>query len=235
MYSPSRDNTEASSVSTTPRREISVDILKAICIFAVCYIHGSHLLGGDDKSRRFMSLGFGFCVPVFISLLALFSDKSLGKIDDFKQEVRNCMKRARGTALLYIIASLGYIVLTAHWSTLTPQNFVTKHWLGYGWSGQYFFLILLQFQLIQPLFRRIPDSFHLLIYLSGLIVYPAFCYLPIQEPILLEKIGKSFLLNWLPYVSFGILLAHQRIPLPIRKVFIISIASVLLIPLGTVY
>ena len=97
-----------------------------------------------------------FCVPVFVALWAYYFERGLaerpavGALDYYgRRTLRLLVPYAFWTAL--------YLALShspADWRT-TPLHTIVGGWFGgYGWPGQYFFLILFQLILVLPVLRR---------------------------------------------------------------------------------
>ncbi|MCX2481154.1 acyltransferase [Pedobacter sp. MC2016-15] len=202
--------------SAPNQRNANADILKSLSIFAVVFIHGSHLLpfsaSAIDFSKtqvEFIQNLFRFCVPVFIYLWAYFSEKSFIKRGD-----GNAFKRLYQLFIPFFVWSVVYLLLTADFSTLTVKSLITKHWVGYGWSGQYYFIILFQLIILFNIIRKITpvlSKFTSVIILLSIGFYALISYTSWFEHGVMEKLSYRPFVYWLPYMIVGILHAHKNI------------------------
>lgn len=197
-------------------RDASADILKAVAIFAVVFIHGSSLIPvipdnyhirGIDKN--FITNIFRMCVPVFIFLWAYFSEKSV-------------LKKGKGTVLprLYQLFipfffwSLVYFIYTADFKHLGIGSMISKHWVGYGWSGQYYFIILFQLILLFGIIRMISlrlKEYVPAIFLVSVLFYAVLSYSGWFNIGVIGKLSYRPFIYWIPYVVLGVLYAHKDI------------------------
>jgi hypothetical protein len=216
-------------------RLASADILKVIAITAVVFIHGSSLLSTCGAAFGFpafiynLTLMLRFCVPVFIFLWAYFQEKSTLKHGSFK------LLYARFYVLLipFFFWSFVYFILSADFKTLTLTTAITKHWTGFGWAGQYYFIILFQLTLLFPVLRwfsiRIGVSIPLL-YVFSLIFYVLISYTGWLYIDAVGKIGDRPFIYWLPYVVLGITYVHKNI-FPVKIPLILGMVFTALIPM----
>ena len=117
-------------------RNVTADIIKAVAIFGVVYIH----VGGGGGTSQFLTDFFRFGVPAFLILFAYFAELSI-----LRGRKAYPYLRARAT---------GLIIPTIAWSTLYWFVFPDFHQLsdfgffgfltslGYAWAGQYFLVVL---------------------------------------------------------------------------------------------
>lgn len=209
-------------------RSISADLIKTGSIIGVVFIHGSSLLGTSSDFQTYASAWFRFCVPCFIILWAYFFEKSFAAKNN-TERIQYIKKRFIHLLILFFAWSLLYFLLLVDWTTLSVSKMITIHFSGYGWSGQYFFIILFQLLLLYPLLRRcyIHHILRYSILLFCIIAYVYWGYYYDIIPELLKKLGDRPFIFWLPYVFCGIALANNtfiRLPL-------IYICFVFLIPL----
>ena len=204
---------------------IGPDVLKAAAIFAVVYIHASGLFGANDAVTA-SARTFRFCVPVFITVWAYFQERSYARRPSWRANVPGRLLLALTPFLAW---SVLYSVLTAApWSGLA--HYVSSQWAGYGWSGQYFFLILLQLIVVFPFLRQVPIGRVLVVTLFG--VYAVGFVLLNVEPLpgWFVKVGYRPFVYWLPYVALGVHLArHRGASLPLAA----GLAGLLLIAVET--
>lgn len=192
-------------------RNTNADVLKSISIFGVVFIHGASILGEFDI-MLFLRDMFRFAVPCFIILWAFFFEKSYHKKlkNDRKKYI---LKRFIHLFGVFLLWSLLYFFITVDWNNLTIKDIITKYFSGYGWSGQYFFIILFQFLLMYPVIRKIYETKFLralttvLVILIYLVWNYSFDVLP--EP--LKKLGFRPFYFWLPYVFLGMAMAKDEV------------------------
>lgn len=195
----------------TINRNINADLIKTISIFGVVYIHAYSILGEITGLHFFEDL-FRFSVPCFIILWAFFFEKSYSK--KTKPEQKNYIFiRFIYLLRVFTIWSILYFLLTVEWESLTVAIFFSKHFLGNGWSGQYFFIILFQLILIYPVIRKIYTIklLRILIIIISIILYMFFEFYFNLVPQIFQKLGYRPFYFWLPYVFLGIGLARNKI------------------------
>lgn len=188
-------------------RNVTVDILKSIAIFGVVYIHSSGFI--KDSAVAAIASSFRFCVPVFIAIWAYFFEISCIKLKNNNAKIRSSLTRL---AIPFVIWSAMYFLLLADFNELTLQKALTMYWSGYGWSGQYFFIILFQLICAYPLIRWIfncsPVRYGIVVLIVFL--YIAQAYFPDMFSASWFKLGDRFFIYWIPYVFLGIYLARNR-------------------------
>lgn len=192
----------ARSAAAAGTRDLHADYLKAAAIVGVVCIHAG--LPFEDVYR--------FGVPVFIGLWAYYLEKALAR-------------RAPDTHLAYLgqrLVELGvaYIAWTllyvqkfydGRWDA-TPLHTVVGGWFGgYGWSGQYYFVILFQLTLLFPLLRRwVADAPTLPVIAAGVALNVAAGYW-LFENRWISAVGDRLFIYWIPYVAMGIALARGEL------------------------
>jgi hypothetical protein len=200
----------------TESRLASPDILKVLSITAVVFIHGSSLIplspsdSGGTVYILNLNLMFRFCVPIFIFLWAYFQEKSTLKHGS------TTLLRSRFYTLFipFFFWSLVYFVITANFEALTLTKILTIHWTGFGWSGQYYFVILFQLILLFPIIRWISlkvARFLPMVYITSLIMYALISYTGWLYLDAVGKIGDRPFVYWLPYAILGVIYAHKNI------------------------
>jgi surface polysaccharide O-acyltransferase-like enzyme len=216
--------------NTIAQRSFSADFLKVISIFAVVFVHGSFLIPFTPSYLKWMVPVMRFCVPVFILLWAYFVEKSIAKRENGYEYL---FTRFYHLLIPFIFWSSVYFALTADWSSLNLAKIITMHWSGYGWSGQYYFIIL--FQLI-PLFLiiRFISSFLLnrlwLVVVISILFYSFIAYSSLFDIGSVKKVSDRLFIYWIPYVITGILLAKKGIPSKFVIPIIAALLLLLLIP-----
>ncbi|WP_116126295.1 acyltransferase family protein [Lewinella sp. IMCC34183] len=191
----------------------SPDQIKAISIFGVVFIHASVLLGQDHLALGIARNLFRFDVPCFIMLWAFFFERSYARRD---REDRRDYTLDRFIDLFkdYLGWSILYFLVLADWGSLTPAKVLTTHFAGYGWSGQYFFIVLFQLLFLFPLIRFIYSR-RVLRYLSLAVlsvVLVAYGYAYDHLPDLVQKLGERPFYLWVPCTFAGIALARGKFP-----------------------
>jgi surface polysaccharide O-acyltransferase-like enzyme len=217
------------SINNSSNRLYSIDFLKAISIFGVVYIHCSFRSGlfgcSSDISEILRGL-FRFGVPCFIILWAYFIEKALQKSDKLEQ-YNYFKKKIVHLFVVFIIWSLGYFFYSVNWQTLTFIDLFTKYFSGYGWAGQYYFVVLFQLLLLFPILRQIYNikTLKIGVIILTLFIYIIFAYL--KMPSIIDKLGYRLFLYWVIYVFVGIALARNSI----QKISIWWLLLVVLMPL----
>jgi len=215
-------------------RLASADLLKVVAIFSVVFIHGSAVIPVTHSSSHInrsdivtATTGLRFCVPVFIFLWAYFMEKSI-----LKRGNDHIKPRLYKLLVPFGFWSMVYFIITADIAHLTIGTVISKHWSGYGWSGQYYFIILFQLLLLFPYLRKIiPAASKVVpwIYLAGLTFYICVSYSGWFGISTVAKLSDRLFFYWLPYVILGVIYAHKSIfkfSLPLW----IGIFSVALVP-----
>jgi hypothetical protein len=216
-------------------RLASADILKVVSITAVVFIHGSSLISSCSSDSDFSAYKFDlvlmlrYCVPVFVFLWAYFQEKST-----LKHGTSNLLySRFYSLLIPFFFWSSVYFVLSADFKTLSVAHVLTKHWTGFGWSGQYYFIILFQLILLFPVLRWISAKIATsipLIYITSLIFYILISYTGWLYIDAIGKIGDRPFVYWLPYAILGITYAHKNI-FPVKLPLALGLISTALIPI----
>ncbi len=189
-----------SASTTRTARDSRSDYLKAAAILAVVAIH----VGVPyEASLR-------YCVPVFVAIWAFFLELGLSR--RHAEEMRGYL-RSRFVRLLvpYIFWTLIYLWLLrepSEWSTI-PLHTILGGWLGgYGWPGQYFFIILFQLTLLFPLLRRAVNTRSLWVFLGAGIALNALANYFLFKDRWLAAVGDRLCVYWIPYVCLGVAFAR---------------------------
>lgn len=207
-------------------RNLNIDLLKSISIFGVVFIHGAHLLGCESDMTEIMGQLFRFAVPCFIVIWAMFLEKGL--LNKSKtNELSYLTKRFFNLFRVYFIWSILYFMILADFDNLTLAKVVTTHFSGYGWAGQYFFVILFQLLFIYPLIRYLYTHKACRVIISGLSIFLYLFYAFYYDLPILSKLGDRPFVFWIPYAFIGIELARGSI----KTVNLIWILLLFLVPL----
>lgn len=213
-------------------RSISVDLLKSLSIFGVVFIHGSFLFGTNSTFQIYTSNLFRFCVPCFIIIWAYLFEKSYQK-KTYIERKKYILTKFFHLFTIFFIWSFCYFLYLVDWNTLTLTKIVTSHFSGYGWAGQYFFIILFQLLLLFPILRKLPQFkyiYYLFIILLVLI-YIYYGYFYDTLPSVVKKMGDRPFIFWIPYVYIGIALTNNKI----KKIRLSNTFFVFLIPLESYF
>jgi hypothetical protein len=191
----------APRVSPVPRvRDARSDCLKGLAIVGVVAIHSGFPYTG------FFRVG----VLLFAAIWAFNFETGLArrKPDEVWPYVfRRCL-RLLVPYLFWTALYTALIHSTTDWST-TPLHTIIAGWLGgYGWSGQYFLVVLFQLTLLFPLFRSIitPNTLWPIV-LAGVALNTATYLFASGNPIVIG-IGERPFVYWLPYVALGVAFAR---------------------------
>jgi surface polysaccharide O-acyltransferase-like enzyme len=209
-------------------RSISADLIKAVSIFGVVFIHGSSLLGTNSDFQTYVSDFFRFCVPCFIIIWAYLFEKSYQK-KKYDERKKYILSKFRHLFTVFFIWSSLYFLFLVNWDTITLTKVITTHFSGYGWAGQYFFIILFQLLFLFPIIRKLYN-YKLIYYIFIIIlfiIYLYYGYFYNTIPDIIKKIGDRPFIFWLPYVFIGISIANLKI----KKISIFNVFILFLIPL----
>lgn len=193
-------------------RSKKIDQIKGIAILGVIYIHVSGAFGYVDSYLHDVTYALSrLAVPCFIVLFSYFFERKL--IKDSHAIVY--INRLYTLLIPFCFWSLLYFFITANLAsvTLNQIKIITMYWSGYGWSGQYFFILLFQVILIFPVLRRLAENktIRLLALLLTGVLFVLNTYFYHLVPEIITKISDRLIIYWVPYVLLGILMA--RIPL----------------------
>jgi len=196
-------------------RNAAADILKVLSIFAVVYIHGSFLISdstndySNESLQKYTTAALRFCVPVFIFLWAFFTEKSI-----IKKGTSAPFKRLFKLFIPFVFWSLLYFIYTFDFTDLNIISIITKHWVGYGWSGQYYFIILFQLILFVGVIRKLAlmtIKYSGTIIICSIIFFTLITYTKWFQFGIISKLSYRPFIYWLPYVWLGIQQAHKNI------------------------
>lgn len=121
-------------------------------------------------------------------------------------------KRISRLWLPFLVWSLVYFLCTADVrAPITPVKLLTRHFLGYGWAGQYYFLILFQLAFLQPLFKyiRVSGRTVFLTYAAGTVGL-VLLHGHVAGSEFALKLAERPVIYWAPFVVLGMWLARNR-------------------------
>jgi surface polysaccharide O-acyltransferase-like enzyme len=210
-------------------RSVSADLLKALSIIAVVLIHGSLLLPPTAYLSGFLLPTCRFCVPVFIFLWAHFAEKSINKNG---HELRYLASRIYKLLIPFIIWSTVYFWLTPKVHYSSTLALLSERYSGYGWSGQYYFIVLLQLLALFFIIRRLSQrlvQYPVATTLASLAFYAVLAYSPFFTISLISKISCRPFVYWLPYVVLGVIYQKGFLKLTSTPAVLLALSSPLLI------
>ncbi|MGY6648127.1 acyltransferase family protein [Wenyingzhuangia sp. IMCC45574] len=194
-------------------RNFQADFIKCFSIIGVVFIHSSNLFGANEVSRMFVVNIFSFAVPCFVILWAYFFYTSYDKRNK-TQKKEYIVKRFLDVFRVFFIWSFFYFLISVDWNDLTLRSLITRYFSGYGWPGQYFFIVLLQLIVLFPFILKLYAIKWIRICIIVLIVitYIIVGYFIDILPSSIQKLGDRPFVFWLPYVFLGIELAKNNFP-----------------------
>jgi surface polysaccharide O-acyltransferase-like enzyme len=201
-------------------RIISIDFLKLISIFGVVFIHARN----GNIIPEIISELFRVAVPLFIIFFAYFLEKSLSNVST-KKEYYNILKQKFFLLFLpYAFFTILYFFVLNDLSIIKPKELITGYWSGYGWSGQYFFIILFQLILIFPLLQKLANVKLIYVAIISLFLYIVISYI-FWDLSIINKLSDRIFIYWIPYAILGVLLFRninlfRKIS---NKIFLLSI------------
>jgi fucose 4-O-acetylase-like acetyltransferase len=182
-------------------RDLHADWLKAAAIVGVVCIHAG--LPFHDVFR--------FGVPVFVGLWAFYLEKALSRRRP-ETHARFLVQRMVELAVPYLAWTLLYIekFYASRWSA-TPLHTIVGGWFGgYGWSGQYYFVILFQLTLLFPLLRRCVAQVPTLPVIAAGVALNVLAGYWLLDHRWIGAVGDRLFIYWIPYVVMGIALARGQ-------------------------
>lgn len=186
---------------TTSKRLIGIDFLKSISIFGVVFIHSRN----DNIISEITSELFRVAVPLFIVFFSYFLEKNLSSVST-KKEYNDILKQNFFLLFLpYAFFTILYFFILNDLSLIKPRELITGYWSGYGWSGQYFFIVLFQLILVFPLLQKIVNVKLIYIITISLFLYLIMSYI-FWNLSFVSKLSDRIFIYWLPYAILGILL-----------------------------
>lgn len=142
-------------MSSTPvqqqPRSATLDTLKGLSAIGVVITHSMPATAAGEIAVSWAR----HCVPIFIIIWAYLS---------FKQELsdrelrRYSIKKAIWLTIGFLLWSLFYQLTLGLKPASGITQYITTHWLGFGWSGQYFYIALISLSIFLPEIRRLALS-----------------------------------------------------------------------------
>jgi hypothetical protein len=215
-------------------RDTRSDLIRGLAIWGVVFAHGSNLLLKHGVALIPVET-FSWPVPVFVILSAFFSAGSILRNDQihYWQSVR---KRLLRLGIPFLAWSVLYLIVERKAWHLSILKIITQDFAGYGWSGQYYFIILLQSAFILPVLARMRFGVRTVI-ASFAALETTVIILPNVHwhPDLLRKIlDDRFLPFWIPHLLLGVWLTriwHNRL----RSVMPAAVGWLLLLACSVIF
>ncbi len=202
-------------------RNVGIDQLKAISIVGVVLIHVG--LVGSEFCR--------YCVPVFIVAWAYSFECALRRRSPDTHRSYS-LQRIWSLLVPYVFWTGFYLVVfrpQGDWATTPWHTIVFGWWGGYGWPGQYFFVILFQLTPLFLVFRKIASARVLIACVIAGILLNALATHSLFGNEAIAKIGDRLFVYWIPYCSLGIMLARKMVSTDWRYL-LLAIPALLLGP-----
>jgi uncharacterized membrane protein YcfT len=193
-------------------RNPRIDEIKGLSILGVTYIHvhGSVLAGTTGYLSESVALLSRLAVPYFLIFFCFFFEKS---IKNSTNHYKCVWDKFVLLMIPFCIWSTIYFLISANWFELAkfPVKIISMHWSGYGWSGQFFFIILFQLIVLFPVIRKLADKewFTMFTYLFTTLICIWWTYFPLYVPEIIAKIGDRLVIYWLVYAIIGIKMARN--------------------------
>lgn len=185
--------------ASAPPRDVHADCLKAAAILGVVCIHAG--VPFNDVFR--------FGAPAFIGLWAFYAEKALMRRAP-EAHFRYLAKRWIELFIPYLAWTLVYIgIFHAHKWSVAPMRTVIGGWFGgFGWAGQYYFVVLLQLIALLPWLRRLVTARSVMpLIMAGCLFNWIAGYWLFQFKAFMV-VGDRVFIYWTPYVFMGIALAR---------------------------
>ena len=205
-----------------PLRDARLDYLKGVSILGVVLIHVSFPF--SDVLR--------FCVPVFVAIWAYHLEFKLVRTET-EQVWRFTWEAFVRLLIPFVFWTLIYLFLfrtSAEWKATSWQTKLNGWLGGFGWPGQYYFLILFQLIWVMPVIRNwvTPKSVWAVLILTVLLD-ALVCYLWAGNHVI-SGVGYRCFVFWILYAFLGIAFARSY-PRKMPWLFSVAVVSCLAIPI----
>ncbi len=210
-------------------RIVSIDFLKSIAIFGVVFIHSRD----GNYISEIISEIFRVSVPIFIIFFTYFLEQSLSKTSNTKEYYNVLKQRFYKLFIPYAFFTVIYFFLFNDMTTIKIHDLISGYWSGYGWSGQYFFIILFQLIIIYPLLQKLSNlsQSSLIVLLLIFILFYGLSTCVLWDYSIIQKISDRVFIYWIPYALLGILLFKRKVNLPIDLMKFSWFIFILFIPI----
>lgn len=209
-------------------RNNTIDLFKAIAIFGVVFIHSMSELSPFIEQLKD---SFRFGVPLFILYWAYFLTKSFNNNRD--NSLIFFIDKLKQLLIPFLFwSTLYFIVLYRAEINLPILKLISKYWSGYGWSGQYFLVILFQGVLIYPFIYTLGKKKWIV--LTSICITPFLYYLitpHFETNTLMSQLSYRPIIYWVPYLLIGIYASSiklEKVPTYDHKCLFIIVVAVLM-------
>lgn len=191
-------------------RDVVPDLLKGISIFGVVWIH-------SDAPFAHM---FVFCVPVFVGVWSFFLEKWRinNKIFSINEYYYYFFRKFLLIFFQFLIWSSFYIFIRWFYDGISQYGIKTILFGllgGYGFAGQYYFLIIIQIFIIFPIVFFNRSKFYVIsIAIISFLISWILIFL-MKDNVYFAKISYRPFFYWLSYVAVGVALAHGYLKIPV--------------------
>lgn len=194
----------------TSKRYSWIDIVKAIGIFGVVYIHApeAFLYEIPGSTLLLPTIYFRFAVPLFI-IISFFLAERLRIERSLSISTRQFWKKRLPRLLVpYILWSIFYYAYELY--RRYPKPFQLS--FTDTWAGQYYLFILLQLTLLAPFLHRLkltPNRLAIAGLATLFFTYIPFAYFSISKIHFISNYNPSYFFYWLFYVLFAWYVARE--------------------------
>lgn len=198
----------SASANRRPRFHF-IDLAKAISIYGVVFIHSDRLFTAYEPLLS--PACFRFCVPVFIMASFFLAEAAMLRAPAGTAYSGLTRSRLIRLAIPFFFWSILYALIFRATEYPGIIKYFTRHFTGYGWAGQYYFLVLGQLTLLYPVLRGLASRSARITLVSWLVATGAlvivFAYMKSSSHML--KVGAVPCLYWIWYALCGICLARN--------------------------
>lgn len=182
-----------------------INHLKIAGIIGVVYIHAN-----ANPQLSLSTIYFRFGVPIFIISSFFLAERHALSLATELPVVPYLKKRVIRLLVPYLFWSSIYCWLKFRPSYPSIYKFLTVHWIGFGWAGQYYLIMMIQLTLIYPFVRKIDITsrkLFLAFFSTLLLLYGPLNYFNLSPVI--EGLSDSIFIYWLFYMLFAIYIARH--------------------------
>lgn len=169
-----------------------------------------------------------FCVPVFVAVWAFHYERGLARRE---RAWPYASQRFVQLLIPYAFWTSLYVLLLhplSDWRT-TPVHTIIGGWFGgYGWAGQYFFVILFQLTWLVPILRNLVTPVSMWVVVTAGVILNAIANYWLFDFRIVSGINDRLFVYWLPYVFLGVAFA-RGFP-PSRRWLMLAAAALLAAP-----
>ena len=202
-------------------RDSRSDYFKAGAILAVVCIHA-----GMPYSNAVR-----FCVPAFIVIWAFHFERALSRRSP-REFLPYVAQRFVRLLVPYLFWTALYLVLfrsASEWKQMPVHTIIGGALGGYGWPGQYFFVILFQLTLLVPFFRRWVNPRSVWISLAAGLLLNTIAHYLLFRYWVVSGLGDRVFVYWVCYVFMGVAFARGY-PRAVPALVIVAILALLAAP-----